>query len=296
MSYTPVEGLTLRGSWARSFKAPTLFQRFIPYQTILLPAAVFGAGTGSDTVFFTSGGNPDVTSERARSWTAGVELQPVAIPELTFSATWYDIRYQDRVVRPIAGSIAAAFRDPGFANLIDFSPDPTTLSELIAGSLFGLENFSGSPYDPANVAAFVDNRTLKAAIEGMLKAGKVVAAGCHGPIALAQCAKPDGTPLVAGLEVTGFSDVEEGQVGQTGNVPFLIESKFKELGASYVCGEPWTSKTAAAGKLLTGQNPQSSEALAALVAAEPSEQAKSCLLYTSPSPRDRTSSRMPSSA
>ena len=96
-------------------------------------------------------------------------------------------------------------------------------------------------------------------------ASKLVAADCHGPIALAQCAKPDGTPLVAGLEVTGFSDVEEGQVGQTGNVPFLIESKFKELGASYVCGEPWTSKTAAAGKLLTGQNPQSSEALAALV-------------------------------
>ena len=85
-----------------------------------------------------------------------------------------------------------------------------------------------------------------------------------GPIGLIEANKPDGTPLVAGLEVTGFSDVEEGQVGQTGNVPFLIESKFKELGASYVCGEPWTSKTAAAGKLLTGQNPQSSEALAAL--------------------------------
>jgi putative intracellular protease/amidase len=111
---------------------------------------------------------------------------------------------------------------------------------------------------------FAANADVKAAIETMY-ASKLVAADCHGPIALAQCAKPDGTPLVAGLEVTGFSDVEEGQVGQTGNVPFLIESKFKELGASYVCGEPWTSKTAAAGKLLTGQNPQSSEALAALV-------------------------------
>ena len=95
----------------------------------------------------------------------------------------------------------------------------------------------------------------------------VCASICH---ALSRLAHPHAPlaavePLVAGLEVTGFSDVEEGQVGQTGNVPFLIESKFKELGASYVCGEPWTSKTAAAGKLLTGQNPQSSEALAALV-------------------------------
>ena len=48
-----------------------------------------------------------------------------------------------------------------------------------------------------------------------LLASKLVAADCHGPIALAQCAKPDGTPLVAGLEVTCFSDVEEDQVGQT---------------------------------------------------------------------------------
>lgn len=162
--YAPIEGLTFRGSWARSFKAPTLYQRFIPYETILLPAAVFGAGSGAETVFFTSGGNPGVTSERARSWTAGVELRPNAVPELTLSATWYDIRYRDRVVRPIAGSIAAAFRDPGYANLIDFAPEPAMLAGLISGSLFGLENFSGSPYDPANVVAFVDNRNTNVAV------------------------------------------------------------------------------------------------------------------------------------
>lgn len=162
--YAPVAGLSFRGSWARSFKAPTLYQRFIPYQTIVLPAAVFGAGAAPATVFLTSGGNPDVTSERARSWTAGLDWRPPTVPELSIAATWYDIRYRDRVVRPIAGSVAAAFRNPGFADLIDFSPDPARFSDLIAGSLFGLENFSGVPYDPANVVAYIDNRNINVAV------------------------------------------------------------------------------------------------------------------------------------
>lgn len=162
--YAPVPGLILRGSWARSFKAPTLYQRFIPYQTIVLPASIFGAGTAPKAVFVTSGGNPDVTSERARSWTAGLEFRPPSIAGLLVSATWYDIRYRDRVVRPIAGSVVAGFRDPGYASLIDFSPDPGIFSGLIANSLFGLENFSGSPFDPANVVAFIDNRNRNVAV------------------------------------------------------------------------------------------------------------------------------------
>lgn len=162
--YAPVPGVILRGSWARSFKAPTLYQRFIPYQTIVLPASIFGAGTAPKTVFVTSGGNPDVTSERARSWTAGLEFRPPSIAGLLVSATWYDIRYRDRVVRPIAGSVVAGFRDPGYASLIDFSPDPGIFSDLIANSLFGLENFSGSPYDPANIVAFIDNRNRNVAV------------------------------------------------------------------------------------------------------------------------------------
>ena len=115
---------------------------------------------------------------------------------------------------------------------------------------------------------FADNKTLKIAIEGMYKAGKIVAADCHGPIALAQCVKPDGSPLVKGLTCTGFSDAEEAVVQQTGNVPFLIETKFKELGAKYEKAADWNSKACTDGNLVTGQNPQSSEACAKAVLAK----------------------------
>ena len=102
-------------------------------------------------------------------------------------------------------------------------------------------------------ADFVDNATLKAAIETVYGAGKPVAADCHGPIALAQCVKADGSPLVAGGPVTGFSDSEEAAVGLTEVVPFLIEAKFKEQGGEYVSAADWNSQIAVAGNLYTGQ-------------------------------------------
>ncbi|MGB5779079.1 MAG: TonB-dependent receptor [Allopontixanthobacter sediminis] len=170
VNYSPGAGLIFRASWARSFKAPTLFQQNIFSQAILVPAVAFGAGSGSDTVFLSGGGNPNLQPERARSWTAGVEFKPEAIQGLTISATWFDIRYDDRVVAPIAGSIAAAINNPGFASLIDFSPDPTALTKLIAGAQFGLENFTGRPFDPADVVVLFDNRNINVAawkVEGL---------------------------------------------------------------------------------------------------------------------------------
>ena len=114
---------------------------------------------------------------------------------------------------------------------------------------------------------FAANADVKAAIETMY-ASKLVAADCHGPIALAQCAKPDGTPLVAGLAVTCFSDVEEDQVGQTEAVKPFSGSNEQGLagkGGKYTKGDPWTSHVVVSGNLVTGQNPQSAEAFAEAV-------------------------------
>ena len=113
---------------------------------------------------------------------------------------------------------------------------------------------------------FVDNETLKELIESMYAdESKIVAADCHGPIALAECCKPDGSPLVKGLTVTGFTDSEEDAVQLTNVVPFLVETRFVEQGANFVKADDWHPKAAVDGKLVTGQNPQSSEACAKAV-------------------------------
>ena len=43
-----------------------------------------------------------------------------------------------------------------------------------------------------------------------------------------------------------------------GQVPFLVEKKFRELGADFSAGADWSVNVCVAGKLITGQNPQSS--------------------------------------
>ena len=107
---------------------------------------------------------------------------------------------------------------------------------------------------------YINNATLKSAIETLYNADKVVAADCHGPIALADCCKPDGTPLVAGKCVTGFADSEEYAVQLASIVPFLIETKFVEQGAKYEkAASDWHPKVCVDGKLVTGQNPASSK-------------------------------------
>jgi putative intracellular protease/amidase len=61
-----------------------------------------------------------------------------------------------------------------------------------------------------------------------------------------------------------FTDVEEGQVGLTDKVPFLLETRMKELGAVVQNKDPWSDNAVRDGNLVTGQNPQSSVSVAKL--------------------------------
>lgn len=112
---------------------------------------------------------------------------------------------------------------------------------------------------------FVGNTALRVMIEDMFDSGKIVAAVCHGTIALTGCRKQDGSWLVQDKVVTGFTDDEETAVQLDALVPFLIESRFIEQGAKFEKSSPWTAKVCRDGNLITAQNPHSSEALAAEV-------------------------------
>jgi putative intracellular protease/amidase len=105
----------------------------------------------------------------------------------------------------------------------------------------------------------------------LIERGKVVAADCHGPTVLTSCMY-NNSPIVHGVEVTAFSNSEEAAVGLTDKVPFLLESRFVENGGKYISGADWGSHAVEAkvgpGTLITGQNPQSSEAAAKLVIAK----------------------------
>ena len=96
-------------------------------------------------------------------------------------------------------------------------------------------------------------------IENALAANKPVATVCHAPGVLRHVKDSDGKPLVAGRQVTGFSNSEEEAVGLTNVVPFLVEDMLKEQGGQYSKGDDWGSYVLVDGLLITGQNPGSSE-------------------------------------
>ena len=98
-------------------------------------------------------------------------------------------------------------------------------------------------------------------IESFFDAGKPVAAVCHAPGVLRHV-KHDGEPLVKGRRVTGFTNSEEAAVKLTEVVPFLVEDELRRLGGRYEKAADWQSFAIVDGRLVTGQNPASSEATA----------------------------------
>ena len=111
----------------------------------------------------------------------------------------------------------------------------------------------GPMWDLANDSASI------ALIQDALAAEKPVAAVCHAPAALKNVKNADGTPLVKGKTVTGFSNSEEDAVGLSDIVPFLLEDTLKEQGGEYSRGDDWAVHVVEDGLLITGQNPASSE-------------------------------------
>ncbi len=101
-----------------------------------------------------------------------------------------------------------------------------------------------------------------ALIEQALAAGKPVAAVCHAPGVLRHVRNADGTPLVQGRQVTGFTNSEEAAVGLTDVVPFLVEDMLKANGGRYSKAGDWQPYAVEDGLLITGQNPASSEPVA----------------------------------
>ena len=114
----------------------------------------------------------------------------------------------------------------------------------------------GPLWDLANDATSI------ALIENFNRQEKPIAFVCHAPAALKNVKNADGTPLVKGKKVTGFTNTEEDAVQLTSIVPFLVEDMLTENGGIYSKKEDWAAYAIQDGHLITGQNPASSELVA----------------------------------
>jgi putative intracellular protease/amidase len=113
----------------------------------------------------------------------------------------------------------------------------------------------------APVADMPDNPTVQKILSAMYDKGGVVSAVCHGPVSLINVKLKDGSYLIDGKNVTGFSITEEFDYAR-GDVPFELEDALRKRGANYSCITPWQAYSITDGRLVTGQNPASAKGVA----------------------------------
>ena len=110
-----------------------------------------------------------------------------------------------------------------------------------------------------------DNPLVAAVMERTWADGGLLGAVCHGPAALVGLRNEDGSPLVQNRTVACFTNEEEREVGLDEVMPFLLATRLEELGATLDLADKFVAHAITDGKLVTGQNPQSSEAVARAV-------------------------------
>ena len=102
------------------------------------------------------------------------------------------------------------------------------------------------------------NEAVNKAVAHFADAGKIVSAVCHGPAGLLDVTLADGTKLLDGRRVTGYSWTEEKLARRTEEVPYSLEDKLREQAGEYTTAKvPMTKHVVVDGKLITGQNPTS---------------------------------------
>lgn len=106
--WEPVQWLTVRGDWSKSFQAPSLASTAsaIPYSVTHFTAGTFGptpttpGANQTQVLLLYPGGGIDLKPQKARSWEIGFDVRPPVLPGLSASLTYYNIDFINRIDTP----------------------------------------------------------------------------------------------------------------------------------------------------------------------------------------------------
>lgn len=199
------------------------------------------------------------------------------LSELTHAYDLFEEKgHQQRIVSPKGGhsplepralkwplidaSAKAWLNDPERMALLDATARPDEIDPTDFDAIY----FTGGH---AVMWDFPDSEGLQAITRAIWERGGIVSSVCHGYCGLLNTRLSDGTLLVSGRRVTGFSWSEEIYAGVSKMMPYNAEEEMKKRGALYQKGLlPFVSHAIADGRLVTGQNPGSAKATAKKVA------------------------------
>jgi putative intracellular protease/amidase len=194
----------------------------------------------------------------------GLWFEEFAVAYGLFRQRGYDIT----VASPRGGAVPI---DPRSEPKDRDTPDTRAALAALAATA-RLDTVASKPYDaiffPGGHGAMYDlpdNPEVARLVSRFVDEGKVVASVCHGPACFVGARRQDGTPVVQGKRLTAFTNAEESAVELDKFMPFLLESRLRDLGARFEVADKWADHVVVDGHLVTGQNPQSSGSAARAV-------------------------------
>jgi putative intracellular protease/amidase len=205
--------------------------------------------------------------EGANPHPTGVWMEEFALPylELLQNGVEITIASPKGGVMPVdPRSLPTPEQEQAWQRAIVASQQTVKLSEVVSAEFDAifLPGGHGPMFD------LPDNPDLKRLLREFHDAGKIMAAVCHGPAGLVGATLSDGTPLVKDKVLTSYTNSEEIAAKLDKEVPFSLEQRLRDLGAIFITHENKADHVERDGKLITGQNPNSSTSIAlALVAA-----------------------------
>jgi putative intracellular protease/amidase len=192
----------------------------------------------------------------------GNYLPEVAHPYAEFERAKYQIDF------------ATLTGEPPFLDALQLAADPDNLAFLVGNGWAAmlkakkLADVDVSRYDaifmPGGLAPMVDfpeAPLLKQVIKETYERKAVVGAVCHGPVSLLNVKLSSGEYLIAGKNVSSFTNAEESNYA-IADVPFELETALTKQGAIFHQVEPWQPFSITDGNLVTGQNPASAKGVA----------------------------------
>lgn len=210
----------------------------------------------------------------ARFWTlndgtkhpTGFWAEEVVVPHRAFVAAGHEVAFATPGgVVPVADQASIAPGEDGATvmatevDAITGLKNPLRLDEVDLAD-YDAVLYPGGHGPMEDLAVDADSGLL---LTRALDSGKPLGVVCHGPAALLAARRADGTSPFAGYRLTGFTTTEETQAGLAGKAPWLLQDRLVELGADFQDGGPWQPHVVVDRNLITGQNPMSSEPLAA---------------------------------
>ena len=200
----------------------------------------------------------------------GVWLEELTTPYYMFQEAGYEVEIASVSGGDIPVDPRSLTDEDKPESVIKFESD-TTLQQSLQNSTAADEVDTSKyaavffPGGHGTMFDFPNNETLAGVINGILGQDGVVGAVCHGPAVLVGVNGPDGEPIVKGKKISAFTDAEEDAVGLTDEMPFLLETRLRELGAEIVKADNFQPQAVRDGNIVTGQNPPSSADVAKLM-------------------------------